>query len=75
MMSDRDDKIIQLRDNLKARERQIKILKQDLADKISEISSLASSETDLGEKIKVAESQLEARNLQIEELQKVLGMG
>ena len=74
MMSDRDDHIIQLRDNLKARERQLKILKQELLDKTSEISSLTSSEADLSEKIKVSESQLDARNLEIQELQKVLGL-
>ena len=74
MMSDRDDHIIQLRDNLKARERQLKILKQELVDKTSEISSLTSSEADLSEKIKVSESQLDARNLEIQELQKVLGL-
>ena len=73
-MSDRDDHIIQLRDNLKARERQLKILKQELLDKTSEISSLTSSEADLSEKIKVSESQLDARNLEIQELQKVLGL-
>ena len=74
MMSDRDDHIIQLRDNLKARERQLKILKQELVEKTSEISSLTSSEADLSEKIKVSESQLDARNLEIQELQKVLGL-
>ena len=74
MMSDRDDHIIQLRDNLKARERQLKILKQELLDKTSEISSLTSSEADLSEKIKVSESQLDARNLEIQEFQKVLGL-
>ena len=74
MMSDRDDHIIQLRDNLKARERQLKILKQELVEKTSQISSLTSSEADLSEKIKVSESQLDARNLEIQELQKVLGL-
>ena len=40
MMSDRDDKIIQLRDDLKAREKQLSVLKSHLTEKQGERNEL-----------------------------------